>query len=264
MPLRFLLLTRARTSRQHSRAAVDGPAVRRRVVDHSRQTPTRVRMNPRSFPAAARDLAAVGRRFYARGWVLGTSGNFSAVLARRPCAWRSRRARSTKARCEPRTFCRSTNAAPPLGAARGTPSAETLLHLEIVRRRGAGAVLHTHSVWSTILSDAPADRGGLTIEGFEMLKGLTASAPTSIASGFRSSTTIRTWRVWRASSARRSTGTRRARVPAAAARALHVGRDTRRRGAPRRDFGVLVRDDWPKRDIQHVGEEAHHGAIENS
>jgi methylthioribulose-1-phosphate dehydratase len=45
--------------------------------------------------------------------------------------------------------------------------------LAIVRARGAGAgaVLHTHSIWSTILSDAATD-GGLAIEGYEMLKGL--------------------------------------------------------------------------------------------
>jgi methylthioribulose-1-phosphate dehydratase len=52
------------------------------------------------------------------------------------------------------------------------PSAETLLHIEIVRRRGAGAVLHTHSVWGTLLSDSHSTRGGLEISGYEMLKGL--------------------------------------------------------------------------------------------
>jgi methylthioribulose-1-phosphate dehydratase len=41
-----------------------------------------------------------------------------------------------------------------------------------VRARGAGAVLHTHSVWSTLLSEAFAAEGRLVIEGFEMLKGL--------------------------------------------------------------------------------------------
>ena len=30
------------------------------------------------------ELAAIGRRFYARGWALGTSGNFSAVVSRTP------------------------------------------------------------------------------------------------------------------------------------------------------------------------------------
>src|SRR5206468_243195 len=44
---------------------------------------------------------------------------------------------------------------------------------EIVRRRRAGAVLHTHSVWTTVLSDLCADAGGIAIEGYEMVKGLT-------------------------------------------------------------------------------------------
>jgi methylthioribulose-1-phosphate dehydratase len=55
---------------------------------------------------------------------------------------------------------------------RGRPSDETLLHLTVVRARGAGAVLHTHSVWSTLLSEAFAPSGRLLVEGFEMLKGL--------------------------------------------------------------------------------------------
>ena len=38
------------------------------------------------FKAAAAALAAAGRRFYSRNWVLGTSGNFSAVIGRRPLA----------------------------------------------------------------------------------------------------------------------------------------------------------------------------------
>jgi methylthioribulose-1-phosphate dehydratase len=54
----------------------------------------------------------------------------------------------------------------------GKPSAETDLHLAIVRTRGAGAVLHTHSLWSTILSDAFAVDGAVRLEGYEMLKGL--------------------------------------------------------------------------------------------
>jgi methylthioribulose-1-phosphate dehydratase len=52
------------------------------------------------------------------------------------------------------------------------PSDETLLHLEIVKQRQAGAVLHTHSIWNTILSDMFAEEHGVAIEGYEMLKGL--------------------------------------------------------------------------------------------
>jgi methylthioribulose-1-phosphate dehydratase len=54
----------------------------------------------------------------------------------------------------------------------GRPSAEALLHVAIVRGLGAGAVLHTHSVWSTVLSGTYASQGGLALEGYEMLKGL--------------------------------------------------------------------------------------------
>src|SRR5262249_1008682 len=54
----------------------------------------------------------------------------------------------------------------------GKPSAETLLHIAIVQSLDAGAVLHTHSVWSTILSDYHLGHGGFFIEGYEMLKGL--------------------------------------------------------------------------------------------
>ena len=56
--------------------------------------------------------------------------------------------------------------------ARGKPSDESPLHVTVVKARGAGAVIHTHSVWATILSDVHAPEGGVAIEGYEMLKGL--------------------------------------------------------------------------------------------
>jgi len=54
----------------------------------------------------------------------------------------------------------------------GRPSAEALLHLAIVRGLQAGAVMHTHSVWSTVLSGTQVRDGGIALEGYEMLKGL--------------------------------------------------------------------------------------------
>jgi methylthioribulose-1-phosphate dehydratase len=64
----------------------------------------------------------------------------------------------------------------PVGKRPGRPSAETALHLAIVRSRSAGAVLHTHSVWATILSELHAGRNELILEGYEMLKGLAGVA----------------------------------------------------------------------------------------
>ena len=59
-----------------------------------------------------------------------------------------------------------------VNGASGKPSAETLLHIAVVRATGAASVMHTHSVWSTVLSDVHAASGGFFIEGYEMLKGL--------------------------------------------------------------------------------------------
>ena len=53
----------------------------------------------------------------------------------------------------------------------GRPSSETSIHLAIVRERNAGAVLHTHSIWNTILSEVRGAHG-IALEGYEMLKGL--------------------------------------------------------------------------------------------
>jgi methylthioribulose-1-phosphate dehydratase len=125
-----------------------------------------------AFAGAAADLAAVGRRFYARNWVLGTSGNFSAVLSRDPLTLAITPSAAHKGTLTGTEFLEVDAAGRVVGFAAGRPSAETLLHLEIVQTRGAGAVLHTHSVWSTILSEAQLEAGGLRIAGYEMLKGL--------------------------------------------------------------------------------------------
>lgn len=54
----------------------------------------------------------------------------------------------------------------------GKASAETALHLEIVKKTCAGAVLHTHSVTGTVLSRHHLNEGHIRFKGLEMLKGL--------------------------------------------------------------------------------------------
>lgn len=129
-----------------------------------------------NFIAVSRELAALGRRFYDRGWVLGTSGNFSAVLRRRPLRLAITASSLDKGKLRASLVLQVDERGKPIGRTTLRPSAETLLHLEIVRRRTAGAVLHTHSVWSTMLSDMFAPGGGLEISGYEMLKGLSGVA----------------------------------------------------------------------------------------
>jgi len=116
-------------------------------------------------------LAAAGRAFYARGWALGTSGNFSAVLSRQPLRLAITSTGLDKGTLTPDQFLEIGESKEVLrGGER--PSAEALLHLTVVRELDAGAVLHTHSVWSTVLSGSHAANGGIALEGYEMLKGL--------------------------------------------------------------------------------------------
>jgi methylthioribulose-1-phosphate dehydratase len=117
-------------------------------------------------------LADVGRRFDARNWVLGTSGNFSVVLGRDPLRLIMTRSGLSKGALTADGLLEIDGAAAAVRPAEGRPSAEALLHLAIVGEREAGAVLHTHSIWSTLLSDRHASAGGFAISGYEMLKGL--------------------------------------------------------------------------------------------
>lgn len=121
------------------------------------------------FSELANELAAVGQMFYGRGWALGTSGNFSAVVSREPLRLAITSSGIDKGTLDAKHILEIDAAAQVIAGA-GRPSAETLLHLAVVRLRGAGAVLHTHSVWSNILSEANAE--GIMIQGYEMLKGL--------------------------------------------------------------------------------------------
>jgi len=116
-------------------------------------------------------LVSIGQEFYRRSWVMGTSGNFSLVASTRPFALVMTPSGAHKGRLKASDLLLVDAEGRAKSGAR-KPSAETLLHLEIIRARGAGAVLHTHSVWSTILSERHAHAGGLAIEGYEMLKGL--------------------------------------------------------------------------------------------
>jgi methylthioribulose-1-phosphate dehydratase len=125
----------------------------------------------------AEQLVRVGRRFDERGWVMGTSGNFSVVIGRDPLRLAITPSAAFKGELQADQILEMDDRGAPVDAAlppapRPRVSAEALLHLEIVRARGAGAVLHTHSIWATRLSERFAGARGFFIEGYEMLKGL--------------------------------------------------------------------------------------------
>src|SRR5712692_8261722 len=157
---------------------------------HPRKSPSGT-----GFAEAAACLAEIGRGFHARGWVLGTSGNFSAVISREPLRLAITSTGLDKGSLTSAQFLEVDDA---VNVVRGDgrPSAEALLHVAISRGVGAGAVLHTHSVWSTVLSGSHSTLGGIALEGYEMLKGLEGVLTHKHRSGCRFSKILRTWLNW--------------------------------------------------------------------
>lgn len=117
-------------------------------------------------------LADAGREFYRRGWSLGTSGNYSILLARKPMRLVITSAGNEKGTLDETNFLELDDDAEILQGF-GKPSDETLLHLAIYRRRPAArCILFSQSVWGTLLSDHYFVDGAIKIKGYEALKGL--------------------------------------------------------------------------------------------
>ena len=124
-----------------------------------------------TFSDIAASLVSVANSLHLRGWLLGTSGNLSAVVALEPFRIAITPSGADKGELTSEQILLIDEHCNSLYA-KGKPSDESPLHVAIVKARNAGAVIHTHSVWSTVLSDLLSEENGLAIEGFEMLKGL--------------------------------------------------------------------------------------------
>src|SRR5688572_22779456 len=105
------------------------------------------------FAEIAASLAAIAKGFHARGWLLGTSGNLSAVVQRDPLRLAMSPSGIDKGELTAAQVLTIDEDARVTSDHAVKPSDESLLHIRIVKERGAGAVLHTHSVWNTMLSD---------------------------------------------------------------------------------------------------------------
>ncbi|MFM7312926.1 MAG: class II aldolase/adducin family protein [Cyanobium sp.] len=139
-----------------------------------------------------RELCITMAAIHRRGWCEGTGGNFSCVIQRDPLQLLMAPSGVDKGTVRAAALI-VVDAEGRVLQGVGRVSAELALHREIVRRCGAGAVLHTHSQAATLLSRATLRRGGtaeqrgdrrrqeggnrsttgrIHIEGLEMLKGL--------------------------------------------------------------------------------------------
>ena len=121
----------------------------------------------------AASLCAAVRFLHGRGWCSGTGGNFSARVSENPLHFLVSPSGADKGELTPESLVLCDEWGDKV-AGTGKPSAETLLHAVIYKEREPGSVLHTHSVWNTILSerDMKFGKDELRLSGYEMLKGL--------------------------------------------------------------------------------------------
>ena len=117
------------------------------------------------------DLIATTRRLHQRRWCDGTGGNFSVVLNRDPLRVLMAPSGVDKGRMEVDDLI-VVNDNQVIVEGHGRISAEADLHIAVIRETGAGAVLHSHSIPATVMSRIHQANGHITLEGWEMQKGL--------------------------------------------------------------------------------------------
>lgn len=133
--------------------------------------------------ALTRDLLAMSRALYQRGWMEGTSGNIS-VLPATPPEQTSRAARTALISASGRSKGELTErdivpadvaTGKPLRQEGPRPSAETSIHVALYRTVAkCRAVIHAHAPFATAAAAVAAERGerALHMADFELIKGL--------------------------------------------------------------------------------------------
>lgn len=122
---------------------------------------------------AYRELSDVKADFAARGWFPGTSGNLSLRVgdySPESFAFAVTASGKDKAASTPEDFLLVDQTGQPIEATKLKPSAETLIHCEIYRQTGCGAIFHIHSVFNSIVSELFWERRSVPVEGVELIK----------------------------------------------------------------------------------------------
>ena len=115
----------------------------------------------------AEELAATGRWLYGHGWSPATSSNYSCRIDENRIALTT--SGKDKGRLQADDIMIIDSDGNPLSA--GKPSAETALHTQLYQLdESAGAVLHTHSTYATVLSRRLRAGSDVVLDGFEIAK----------------------------------------------------------------------------------------------
>ena len=118
-----------------------------------------------------KELVQTVHFLHGKGWAPATSSNYSFRVPEENTFWISRSG-IDKGHFGAEHLMLIDDKAIPVTEPEARPSAETLLHLLLYRDENVGAVLHTHTVNNTVLSLAHEYDKGLSLQGYEVLKGL--------------------------------------------------------------------------------------------
>ncbi|USB34815.1 methylthioribulose 1-phosphate dehydratase [Paenibacillus sp. YPG26] len=121
------------------------------------------------------ELRKVKEQFAARGWFPGTSGNLSirvGEFSTDTFHFAVTSSGKDKSVHTPEDFLFVDQQGRPCEATSLKPSAETLIHAEIYRLTGCGAIFHVHTIYNNIISEGYGDKGAIPAQGIELIKGL--------------------------------------------------------------------------------------------
>jgi methylthioribulose-1-phosphate dehydratase len=118
-------------------------------------------------------LRDVKTELAARGWFPATSGNLSVRVgdfAADRLAFAVTSSGRDKSKHTPEDYLIVDGSGRPIEPTKLKPSAETLIHCEIYRLTGCGAVFHVHTVYNNIISELYAEGGYVPFQGVELIK----------------------------------------------------------------------------------------------
>ncbi|WP_159884029.1 methylthioribulose 1-phosphate dehydratase [Paenibacillus puerhi] len=119
------------------------------------------------------ELREIKTLLASRNWFPGTSGNLSVRVGpfdREQFAFAVTASGKDKSVHTPSDYLLVDQHGKAIEATSLRPSAETLIHCEIYKATGAGAIFHVHTVFNNVISELYGNRGSVPIDGVELIK----------------------------------------------------------------------------------------------
>ncbi|MBM7563492.1 methylthioribulose 1-phosphate dehydratase [Paenibacillus sacheonensis] len=122
---------------------------------------------------ALAELTEVKSLFASRGWFQGTSGNLSIRVGDftpEDFHFAITASGKDKSLSTPEDFLFVDQTGQPSELTKLKPSAETLIHCEIYKQTGCGAIFHVHTVFNNLVSELFWERKSIPVDGVELIK----------------------------------------------------------------------------------------------